>query len=82
MTKANIQWESKNVLIGYRAFLFCFGEKCMSGKIKEIQPLAKDDTLNIEVEFIEPSFFSNEALSGSAFTIREASNVLAKGVVI
>ena len=79
--KATIKWLSQNVLIGKRAFLFCFGERCMSGKIKELKKLNAADEFEIWVEFIEPDFFKQELINSNGFTINEASKVLGKGKV-
>lgn len=79
--KATIKWLSENVLIGERAFLFCFGEKCMSGKIKEFKKLNSFNDFDIWVDFIEPDFFKKELINNNGFTINEASKILGKGKV-
>jgi len=79
--KATIKWLSQKVLIGKRAFLFCFGEKCMSGKIIELKKIKGIDEFEILVEFIEPDFFREELINTNSFTINEASKVLGKGRV-
>lgn len=79
--KATVKWLSQNVLIGKRAFLFCFGESCMSGKIRELKKLNTTDEFEIWVDFIEPDFFKKELINSNSFTINEASKVLGKGKV-
>lgn len=79
---ANIKWKSSSVILGKSEYLFCFNEKCMSGKITRIKNLRIKDEYEIQVVFIEPDFFKKEALAGSSFTIREASKILAAGKVL
>jgi len=79
--KATIIWSSKNVLLGKRAFLFCFGEKCMSGKIIELKQINTFDQFEIIVNFIEPDFFEVDLVIGNHFTIRESSKILGEGQV-
>jgi translation elongation factor EF-Tu-like GTPase len=76
-----ITWKSHDVTLSKRPFLFCFGDKCMSGRIKTLNKVRSDKEFQVEVDFIEPAFFENEAVVGSKFTIREASRVLGEGVV-
>ncbi|ATL49404.1 hypothetical protein COR50_20710 [Chitinophaga caeni] len=80
--RGNIKWESKGVIIGRRAFLFCFGDKCMSGKILDFHQMPEPDKFEIAVSFIEPEFFRAELVVGNKFTIREGYKVLAEGVVL
>lgn len=79
--KATIEWLNKNVHIEKRVFLFCFQEKCMSGKIRELMKLNDINKYEIFVDFIEPYFFKDEVKEGNVFTINEASKILAKGKV-
>jgi len=79
--KGSITWQSESVLLEKRIFLFCFGEKCMSGRIDSFQKLNASNQFEIDVEFIEPDFFGNELVLGNNFTIREASRVLGKGEI-
>ncbi|NQX52084.1 hypothetical protein HQN86_00510 [Pedobacter panaciterrae] len=81
LTKGHIIWESVTVLLKERIFLFCFGEKCMSGKISNIVKLDSLNEFEIEVEFIEPDYFADELTPGNSFTIREASKVLGVGKI-
>lgn len=67
--------------MGKKAFLFCFGEKCMSGKIREFKKLNATDEFEIWVDFIEPDFFNKELINSNSFTVNEASKVLGKGKV-
>lgn len=76
-----VKWKSDKVLIGNRVFLFCFGEKCMSGRIESFQKTAILNEFNIWVEFIKPDYFQDEYVIGKPFTINEASSILAKGKV-
>ena len=79
--KATIKWLSQNVLIGKSSFLFCFGEKCMSGKIIEIKELNAIDEFEILVNFIDPDYFQEDIVIDNHFTINEASKILGKGKV-
>ena len=79
--KATIEWLSQNVPFGKRVFLFCFGEKCMSGQVKDFKKLSSSDEFEIWVDFVDPDFFRNELTDGNIFTINEASKILAKGKV-
>lgn len=80
--KGSIEWESSRVLIGKRIFLFCFGQKCMSGRISDFQTTGQSKIYTIWVSFIEPEFFQEDLVIGNCFTINEASNILGKGKVI
>jgi hypothetical protein len=75
-----IKWQSKNVALAERAFLCCFGDKCMSGMVKKLREIAPD-YFEIELEFIEPRFFQHELFAGNRFTINEASRILGEGIV-
>ncbi|RXK58565.1 hypothetical protein ESA94_18205 [Lacibacter luteus] len=79
--KANIEWISQNVSLGKRVFLFCFGDKCMSGRITEFKKIGMVNEFEIWVDFIEPDFFNKELESNNTFTINEASKILGKGEV-
>jgi hypothetical protein len=74
-----IKWEDSTSLQD-RIFLFCIGGKCMSGKIKSYEILSESNRVQIEVNFIEPSYFDNIQV-GNPFTIQEASRVLSEGVI-
>lgn len=80
--KGNINWSSKNVQLCERIFLFCFEEKCMSGRINRLIKSKLPNQFEIHVDFIEPEFFKDELIVHNTFTIREASKVLGKGEVI
>lgn len=75
----NVEWHSKNVIIGKRAFLFCIEDKCMSGRINDFRQLNSQNNYEIKVDFIEPHYFIKEAKVGVNFTITEASNILGVG---
>lgn len=77
----NITWKSHSVALSKKPFLFCFNDKCMSGKIKTLRKLKSDKEFEIEVVFIEPDFFEKEAVVDGEFTIREASRILGEGIV-
>jgi hypothetical protein len=77
----HIIWRSKDVFLDKRVFLFCFGEKCMSGRINKFHRISSQYQFEIDVDFIEPAFFQSDAVVGSYFVIREASNVLGEGTV-
>ncbi len=79
--KATIKWLSKNVPLGKRAFLFCFGKKCMSGKISNFKKSSISEEFEIQVDFIEPSYFQDELVIGGIFTINEAAKILGEGEV-
>lgn len=79
--KAKVMWFSENVVLGERVFLFCFGKKCMSGKVIEISKSNVKGEFFISVEFIEPEYFKNELIEGNIFTINEFLTVLAEGKV-
>lgn len=76
-----VEWKSDKVLIGNRIFLFCFGEKCMSGRIESFQKTDILNEFNIWVEFIKPDYFQDNYVIDNSFTINEASSILAKGKV-
>jgi hypothetical protein len=78
-SKGNIVWKSKTVLLGKRVYLFCIGNKCMSGKVTGIKQLDNADKFEIVVDFIQPDYFANELIRGSSFTINEASKILGNG---
>jgi hypothetical protein len=78
---ATIVWDSQKVLFDIRVFLFCFSDKCMSGKIVKIEKKVLPNRYKIEVDFFEPSFFEKEAYPNAEFTINEASRVLGRGIV-
>jgi len=81
--KAYLNWQSKSVkIVKSTILLFCFEEKCMSGRILKIANRNNLDEFEISVEFIEPNYFLNELVEGNIFTVREASIVLGKGIVI
>jgi len=80
--KAKIKWFSQKVLLGERAFLFCFGKKCMSGKVTKISASNINREFSILVEFIKPEFFQDELIEGRIFTINEVSTILAEGEVM
>jgi len=77
----DINWKSTNVILDKRIFLFCFNDRCMSGKIKGIRKLRLSKGFEIEVNFIEPDFFKEDAIIGNHFTIQEASKILGEGKV-
>lgn len=81
--KGKIKWlsNSNNVILEKRAILFCFGEKCMSGRIEELKKSSTDNEFEILVDFIEPDYFKSELVIGNFFTINEASKILGKGEV-
>jgi hypothetical protein len=79
--KGRIHWESKNVLLANRVFLFCIDEKCMSGRIKSFLSVNIIDEFEITVDFIEPDFFKSDLIIGRKFTIREASKIIATGEI-
>jgi hypothetical protein len=79
--KGKITWLSTNVFLEKRAFLFCFGEKCMSGRISKLKKSSIDSEFEICVDFIEPDYFKSELVIGNLFTINEASKILGKGEV-
>jgi len=79
--KGYVKWQSNNVLIGKRVFLFCFGQKCMSGQIVDFQKTNKPEEFEIWVDFIEPDYFQDDFVTDNSFTINEASKILAKGKV-
>ncbi|HMR85488.1 MAG TPA: hypothetical protein PKE30_20225 [Niabella sp.] len=54
----------------------------MSGRIKAIRKKRSDNEFEVEVSFIEPTFFEDEAIVGGKFTVREASRILGEGVVV
>lgn len=81
VVKGNVIWESKTVLLKERIFLFCFGEKCMSGRVNVIKKLNYLNEYEIEVDFIEPDYFANELITGNKFSIREASKILGSGKI-
>jgi hypothetical protein len=76
-----ITWQNHNVILEKRVFLFCFGEKCMSGRINKLKKSDESDTFEICINFIEPSYFHDELVSGNNFTINEASKILATGEI-
>ncbi|RYE21838.1 MAG: hypothetical protein EOP51_14655 [Sphingobacteriales bacterium] len=80
--KATIVWLSETVLLDRRPYLFCFGEKCMSGKITTIEPVDNSDEFVVWVDFIEPMYFEENIVRGNSFTVNEASVVLANGKVL
>ena len=67
--RAIVRWLSQNVLFKKGIFLFCFENKCMSGKIQELKKLDRESEFEILVDFIEPDFFNNEIANGNCFTI-------------
>jgi hypothetical protein len=79
--KAIIKWTSKKVLLSKSVFLFCFGEKCMSGKIIEFKKLNVMNEFEILVNFIEPDYFKEDIIIDNNFTINEASKILGTGNV-
>lgn len=79
--KAKIRWFSQKVALGERVFLFCFGKKCMSGKVYEISKSKVNGEFLISVEFIEPEYFKDEIIEGNIFTINESLSILAEGEV-
>lgn len=79
--KGKIKWLSNSVILEKRAFLFCFGEKCMSGRINKLKKTRIDNEFEISVDFIEPDYFKNELVIGNFFTINEASKILGKGEI-
>jgi hypothetical protein len=79
--RGKIKWLSNNVIFGKRVFLFCFGEKCMSGRINELKKSSIENEFEILVDFIEPDYFRSELVIGNFFTINEASKILGKGEV-
>lgn len=76
-----IKWLSNKVQLEKRSFLFCFENKCMSGRVSEITQSDNENEYEILVEFIEPDYFKNELIIGNLFTINEASKILGKGEV-
>jgi hypothetical protein len=80
-SKGNIIWESKTVVLGKSVYLFCFGNKCMSGRITDIKQLDNPNEFEIIFDFIQPEYFANELTSGNRFTINEVSNVLGRGEI-
>jgi len=80
-SKGNIVWESKTVLLGKSVYLFCFADKCMSGRIISIKQLDNPNEFEIIFDFIQPEYFANELTSGNNFTINEASKVLGRGII-
>ncbi len=80
--KATIKWFNQKVQLGERVFLFCFGKKCMSGKVTKISQISINGEFSILVEFIEPNFFEDELIEGHIFTINEVSTILGEGEVM
>ena len=76
-----VKWNSNNVLIGKRVFLFCFCQKCMSGRINEIQKTNKPNEFKIWINFIEPDYFKDNIVLDNSFTMNEASKILGKGKI-
>lgn len=76
---ANVRWESETVFLDKRVFLFCIGEKCMSGRINKFKKLESPGDFEIRVDFIEPDYFGRELTLGVIFTVREASKILGEG---
>jgi hypothetical protein len=79
--KGRIKWQSSNVLMGKRVFLFCFGQKCMSGRINDFKKANKPFEFDIWVDFIQPEYFREEFVINNSFTINEASKILGNGKV-
>lgn len=79
--KGNIVWESKTVILGKRVYLFCFGDKCMSGRITSIKQLCDPNEFEIIFDFIQPEYFANDLKLGNSFTINEVSKILGKGKI-
>jgi hypothetical protein len=78
---ADVDWISRHVIISEGSILlFCFDEKCMSGKISVLKCLAENNYFQIEVEFIDGNYFRD--VEAKDFTINEASKVLGYGKVI
>ena len=78
----HIKWESKTVLLAKRIYLFCFDEKCMSGRITDLKELPSTNQFEIRVNFIEPKYFEKEMIRGNYFTVREASKILGQGSIM
>ncbi len=76
--RVNIIWQNENVVFEERIFLFCFGQKCMSGKITLIKDSGATNEFEVWIDFIDPTFFKDEFIVGNYFTINESSRVLAK----
>ena len=79
--KATIIWFSETVVLDKRAYLFCFKDKCMSGRIEELVKLSSFNEYKIFVEFINPDYFKDELVNNNNFTINEASRILGEGRV-
>lgn len=79
--KGKINWYSENVILEKRVFLFCFGFKCMTGRINTLKKIEHKNEYEIYVEFIEPDYLNNELINGNNFTINEGSKILGKGTV-
>ena len=77
-----ITWLNNKITLKRRVILFCFGEKCMSGRIEKLKESINDNEFEILVDFIEPDYFKDELIIGDFFTINEASKILTKGEVI
>ncbi|WP_293916357.1 hypothetical protein [Sphingobacterium sp. UBA5789] len=77
-----ITWLNNKITLKRRVILFCFGEKCMSGRIEKLKESSNDNEFEILVDFIEPDYFKDELIIGDFFTINEASKILTKGEVI
>ena len=78
--KGNVIWERKTVLSKELIFLFCFGEKCMSGKVNGNR---KFDYLNeYEIDFIRPDYFANELITvDNKLIIREVYKISGNGKI-
>jgi len=64
-----------------RILLFCIEEKCMSGRVNRVRIL-DDEKYEIEVTFIEASYFSEELVVGQTIRVQESSKVIAKGKIV
>lgn len=71
----------KQVLVDSRITLFCFGEKCMSCEISNVE-LMVSDQYRMEGSFIEPSYFISELNLNAIFPLREVSIRLGEGIIL
>jgi hypothetical protein len=79
--RGEVQWNLMSS-IDKRLLLFCIGENCGTGKVEFADVVAEPSKMQIAVSLIDPTLWGNELKVGERFTIREASKILAQGIII
>lgn len=74
-------WIKDEEALSDRLLFFCIEGKCMTGKVTKISRLQQAEYFELDVAFIDPEYFENEAKIGNRITLQESSRILSEGII-